>query len=115
MDSAGTGGGGSAHRCDPQDLPALHSEHDCFAETVADQVGGTTQYITTYHSADGRIPPPVTSTTAPTNMTFHRRWIIEADTPVTGVRRVTVLVTLNNVNVKPSSLWCKSGFVSGKC
>jgi Tfp pilus assembly protein PilV len=75
----------------------------CFAETVADQVGGTTQYTTTYHSPDGRIPPPTTSATAPTNMTFHRRWIIEADVPVTGVRRVTVLVSLNNVNVQPSN------------
>ena len=36
-------------------------------------------------------------------MTFHRRWIIEADTPVTGVRRVTVLVTLNATNVQPNN------------
>jgi len=36
-------------------------------------------------------------------MTFHRRWIIEADTPVTGVRRVTVLVTINSANIQPSN------------
>jgi hypothetical protein len=68
----------------------------CMAETVASQSGGTTQYITTYHSPDGRVPLPTTSTTAPANMTFHRRWVIEADTPVVGVRRITVRVTLNN-------------------
>lgn len=75
----------------------------CFAETVASQSGGTTQYTTTYHSPDGRVPLPVTSTTAPSSMTFHRRWIIEADSPVTGVRRITVRVTLNNTNVHPSN------------
>ena len=75
----------------------------CFAETVASQSGGTTQYTTTYHSPDGHVPLPTTSTTAPSNMTFHRRWIIEANTPVTGVRRVTVLVTLNTTTVQPNN------------
>jgi type II secretory pathway component PulJ len=75
----------------------------CFAETVADQVGGTTQYSTTYHSPDGRVLQG-TSTTAPPNMTFHRRWIIEADSPVADVRRITVRVTLNNVNVQPNNI-----------
>jgi hypothetical protein len=35
-------------------------------------------------------------------MTFHRRWLIEGDTPVTGVRRVTVIVTLANKTVTPT-------------
>jgi hypothetical protein len=74
----------------------------CFAETVASQSGGTTQYTTTYHSPDGQVLHS-TSTTAPTNMSFHRRWIIEADSPVTGVRRLTVRVTLSNTNVQPSN------------
>jgi len=74
----------------------------CFAETVANQSGGSTQYTTTYHSPDGQITFS-SSTTAPANMTFHRRWIIEADTPVTGVRRVTVLVTINSANIQPSN------------
>jgi hypothetical protein len=41
--------------------------------------------------------------------TFHRRWIIEANTPVAGdssiclpgTRRVTVLVTLMDLTVQP--------------
>lgn len=67
----------------------------CLAETVTFQSGGSNQYTTTYHSPDGTMSN-VTSSTAPTNMTFHRSWIIEANSPVIGVRRVTVLVTLNN-------------------
>ncbi len=74
----------------------------CFAETVAGQVAGTTQYTTTYHSPDGTVTTATTAT-APPNMTFHRRWIIEADSPVTGVRRITVLVTVSNTNISPFS------------
>ena len=73
----------------------------CFAETIASQSGGTTQYTTTYHSPDGLITTAAPSTTAPSNMTFHRRWVIEADSPTTGVKRVTVLVTLNSTNIQP--------------
>jgi hypothetical protein len=72
----------------------------CFAETISTKSGGSTTYITTYHSPDGQITT-ASSTTAPTNMTFHRRWIIEGDTPVTGVRRVTVLVTISSSNLTP--------------
>jgi len=73
----------------------------CFAETVATQSGGSTTYITTYHSPDGQITTG-SSASAPTNMSFHRNWIIEANAPVTGVRRVTVLVMLkNSPDVRP--------------
>ncbi|MFZ3214119.1 MAG: hypothetical protein WA188_21640 [Terriglobales bacterium] len=76
----------------------------CFAETVTYQTGSpsTTQYTTTYHSPDGTVTNS-TSTTAPTNMTFHRRWIVEANSPVTGVRRITVLVSINTANVEPNN------------
>lgn len=74
----------------------------CFDETVASQVSGTTQYTTTYHSPDGTVTT-ATNTTAPTNMTFHRRWIIEANAPVNGVRRITVLVVVTNSDIAPFS------------
>jgi hypothetical protein len=74
----------------------------CFAETITNQSGGTTQYTTTYHSPDGTVSNS-TSTTAPANMTFHRRWIVEANSPVSGVRRVTVLVAINSAYVQPSN------------
>ncbi len=72
----------------------------CFAETVSKQVAGVTQYDTTFHSPEGHVNA-ATSTTAPTNVTFHRRWLIEANTPVAGARRVTVEVTLSNPSVQP--------------
>jgi hypothetical protein len=80
----------------------------CFAETTSTTVSGVTTYYTTYHSPDGSIPgnpsttypqSPVSSNVLPANMTtFHRQWIIEANpvvngTAVAGVRRITVLVT----------------------
>lgn len=74
----------------------------CFAETITYQSNGTTEYTTTYHSPDGTVTS-TTGTTAPSNMTFHRRWVIEANSPVTGVRRVTVLVTINSGNVEPNN------------
>ena len=75
----------------------------CFAETISAVSNGTTQYTTTYHSPDGHITTPAaTSTPSTQQMTFHRRWLIEGDTPVTGVRRVTVIVTLSNKTVTPT-------------
>lgn len=74
----------------------------CFSETVSGVTGGNDTYTTTYHSPDGQIITPAASTTAPSNVTFHRRWIIEANQPVTGTRRVTVLVTLLDTSVQPT-------------
>ncbi len=80
----------------------LGATSGAFSETDSTTNGGTTQYITTVHAADGSITT-TTSTTAPSApATFHRRWIIEANSPVTGVRRVTVLVTLLDASVHPT-------------
>lgn len=80
----------------------LGATNGAFSETISTMSGGTTQYVTTVHAADGSIQT-TTSTTAPTAPgTFHRRWIIEANSPVTGVRRVTVLVTLLDKSVQPT-------------
>jgi len=73
----------------------------CFAEQVSSLVNGTTMYTTTYHSPDGVLTTPAATNTTSQTMTFHRRWLIEANTPVTGVRRVTVKVTMNNNTVTP--------------
>lgn len=79
------------------------SQGGCFAETISSVTNGTTEYSSTYHSPDGHISTPAATTTpADKQMTFHRRWLIEADKPVTGVRRVTVLVTLANKTVTPT-------------
>jgi len=74
-----------------------NSSAGCFAETVSAQVNGSTQYVTTYHSPDGRINTGAPNATPPGAATFHRRWVIEGNQPVTGTRRMTVLVTSNSV------------------
>ena len=73
----------------------------CFAETIKSVVGGNTTYSTTVHSPTGTVQT-TSSTTAPeAGMSFHRRWVIEPNSPANGVRRVTVLVTLLNTAVRP--------------
>ena len=66
--------------------------------------GGTTSYKSTAHNPDGTITS-TTSSTEPTAgpgvIAYHRRWTIEMDQPVTGVRRITVLVTLQGQVVNP--------------
>jgi hypothetical protein len=87
----------------------------CFAETIYN--GNTSVYQTYYHSPDGVIPGGTTtqpgypwqSSTAPNNTTFQRTWLVEANPPVgtsglttvSATRRVTVLVTLTDLSVKP--------------
>ena len=80
-----------------------NSTAGCFSETVSGLSGGNVSYTTTYHSPDGQIVTPTATTTAPPNVTFHRRWVIEANAnaPVAGTRRVTVLVTLMDATVQP--------------
>jgi Tfp pilus assembly protein PilV len=79
-----------------------NSTAGCFAETVSTQSGGTVEFTTTYHAPSGQIVTGSPSETAPGNMTFHRRWIVEANTPVAGTRRLTILVTLVNSSISTS-------------
>jgi hypothetical protein len=82
-----------------------NTTYGCFSETVSSPGSGATIYTTT-HAPDGTINV-LTAPTMP-SPTFHRRWIIEADSPVAGVsalclpgtRRVTVLVTLMDLSVQ---------------
>lgn len=66
-------------------------------ETIRSDDATGTNYTITRHKQDGTIAVDH-STTPPANsadtMVFTRRWLIEQDQPVTGVRRVTVLVSL---------------------
>jgi prepilin-type N-terminal cleavage/methylation domain-containing protein len=72
----------------------------CFAETVSSVTGGTPTYTTTVHSPSGSVQT-TSNSELPTGTSFHRRWIIEANSPTNGVRRVTVLVSLTNNAIKP--------------
>ncbi|HXB20415.1 MAG TPA: prepilin-type N-terminal cleavage/methylation domain-containing protein [Candidatus Solibacter sp.] len=66
--------------------------------TGIDPVTAAANYTITKHSPNGTAssktivgtPPAAT----PDMAVFNRRWLIEANTPVNGVRRITVLVTL---------------------
>ncbi len=68
-----------------------------FSETVSgvDPVTGNVVYTTTTHAPDGSVTTTV-SNTPPSQVTYKRRWLIEADQPVAGVRRITVRVTNQN-------------------
>jgi prepilin-type N-terminal cleavage/methylation domain-containing protein len=44
--------------------------------------------------------PALCYASAQTGMTFDRRWVIEQDQPVVGLRRITVLVTLDDKSVQ---------------
>jgi len=73
-------------------------------ETVLGLVNGTETYTTLTHNPDGTLAQ--TQSTAPpaaipNAIAFHRRWVIEMDQPVTGVKRITVVVTLANQFIKP--------------
>ncbi|MGH9793182.1 MAG: type IV pilus modification PilV family protein [Candidatus Acidiferrales bacterium] len=68
-----------------------------FSETVSgiDPVSGGVIYTTTTHAPDGTVTTSV-SGAAPAGSSFKRRWTIEGDQPVPGVRRITVFVTNQN-------------------
>ncbi len=78
----------------------LSATGGAISETLSgDDGAGGTSYTTTVHQPDGTVTS-TTTTSAPTppanSLRYHRRWVIEKDVPVTGVRRVTVLVQLTN-------------------
>ena len=72
---------------------------------LCETVGASPTFTTTCHAADGVPVASSTSATATTaevgTVAFHRRWTIEMDQPVPGVKRVTVLITLSNGYVQP--------------
>lgn len=63
--------------------------------------GGATTYTTVTHSPNGVVTAGAATTVAPVPapdaITFKRRWVIEQDVPVVGVRRITVVVTVTDV------------------
>lgn len=71
-----------------------------FAETVSAVSGSTTSYTTTSHFPTGIVSVASTSV-APVTFSFLRRWTIEMDQPVTGVKRITVVVTAQDPAIKP--------------
>jgi Tfp pilus assembly protein PilV len=80
----------------------LSAANGTISETYQTAGGSNPNYSTLSFSPNGQTPIPSNSSTAPTGgETFDRRWVIEQDQPVAGVRRVTVLVTLMDVTIQP--------------
>jgi len=78
------------------------------AGQVSETIPVTGGYSSVIHKVTGEVIPS-SNTAAPAGsgmVAFHRRWLIEADPVVNGVtltgsRRITVLVTLSNLSVRP--------------
>src|SRR6266851_2977729 len=72
--------------------------------TTSLDVNNNVQYKTTTYTPDGNMSTPPASASAPSasgSTVFKRRWIVELNQPIAGVRRITVLVTLLNTEVRP--------------
>jgi len=93
--------------------------YNCFDDVDLSNTNGqigesyqtSTGYSTIVHQATGEVDVnPTNNAPVPGgsgNMAFHRRWLIEQDPVVNGVtltgsRRITVLVTLSNLSVRPA-------------
>lgn len=90
--------GGTTAYVDYYDQIELSATGGSFSETVSSSNGN---YTTTSHLPTGVISV-TTTTTPPTGVSFLRRWLIEMDTPVSGVRRITVWVQAQDPAVKPA-------------
>jgi hypothetical protein len=96
--------GGSPTPVSYFDSICLATQNGVMSETykMSCTSGATTgNYLTVAFNPQGQLPTTTCSTTAPTGMTFGRRWVIEQGQPVAGVRRVTVAVTLEDLTVQP--------------
>ena len=96
--------GGSTESVNYYDDVLFSASGGTISETYSGLDGsGNSIYSTTTHAPDGTVTT-TTGTSAPSSVgsiSFKRRWIIEKDQPVTGVRRVTVLVTMDNSTMSP--------------
>ena len=83
------------------DYISLGASGGAFCETVSGlDAQSHVNYTTTCHSPNGQIT--VTSASAtPALVNFERRWLIEKDTPVVGVKRITVVVTSLDPSIQP--------------
>jgi len=91
---------GTTDNVDYFDTIQLSSTGGTISETSSGKdASGNTNYTTISHSPSGAVTGSTTSS-APTptadTLAFKRRWTIEKDAPVSGVGRITVLVTLTN-------------------
>jgi prepilin-type N-terminal cleavage/methylation domain-containing protein len=77
------------------------------SETVSQlNASGTLQYSTTVNQPNGIVLPNQISTSRAAlingSIYFKRRWVIEQDQPIVGLKRVTVWVSLENLSIAPN-------------
>jgi Tfp pilus assembly protein PilV len=91
---------GSTDSVDYFDTVQLSASGGNISETSSGKdASGNTNFTTITHAPTGEVTSSIVTTLpAPSadTLTFERRWTIEKDAPVGGVRRITVLVTLTN-------------------
>jgi prepilin-type N-terminal cleavage/methylation domain-containing protein len=99
---------GNTFSVDYYDTVTLNNSSGALNETYEILSGSTVEYVTQTFTADGLWHwnttygyPSAPTTTAPSGETFNRQWLIEANTPVTGLTRITVLVILMDNTVQP--------------
>ncbi|HEY4816254.1 MAG TPA: prepilin-type N-terminal cleavage/methylation domain-containing protein [Candidatus Acidoferrum sp.] len=92
--------GATTETVDYFDVVQLSSGNGGISETSSGKdATGSTVYTTITHQPDGTVVSTVNAALPPVaqdTVTFNRRWVIEIDQPVVGVRRISVLVTLKN-------------------
>jgi hypothetical protein len=94
--------GGSSYSVFYFDSVFLSAANGTLSETYQTAGGASPSYTTLSFTPQGLTPLPSSSTTAPTvGETFDRRWTIEMNQPLTGIRRITVLVTLLDATIFP--------------
>lgn len=87
---------------DYYDTVTLSLSDGAMNETYEILNGTNVQYVTQTFRPDGTFQlPSAPSNTAPLGTTFKRRWVIEQNTPVTGVQMITVEVILMDNTVQP--------------
>jgi Tfp pilus assembly protein PilV len=100
--AGGTESAGASSGVSYSDEIFLSTANGTLQETYQTVAGASPQYTSLSYSPNGLLPVIQTSTTAPTTgETFSRRWVIEQDQPIAGVRRITVLVTLVDDTIQP--------------
>lgn len=102
-----TSGGIGPELVNYYDDVAIADVTGAISETVSIASGSSTSYKTTTHHPDGTLTTTTNSSAPSTSGTldFHRRWSIEMDQPVTGVRRITVQVSLPAQGNQPSTTY----------
>lgn len=102
---AGAGGTASAYTATVtySDAVYLSTTNGTMQETYQTAGGSSPSYAIVTFSPNGLTPTVQTQSSPPSNATetFDRRWVIEQDQPIAGVRRITVLVTLIDQTVQP--------------